>query len=67
VWSAGCILGEIIMGKPIFPGTSTLNQIEKVIRCIGQPSAQDISAINSTLAGSLLESLRKTSITGFKD
>jgi len=61
VWSAGCILGEIIIGKPIFPGTSTLNQIEKVIRCIGQPSSQDVAAINSTLAGSLLDSLKRTS------
>jgi mitogen-activated protein kinase 15 len=28
MWSVGCILGELILGKPIFPGTSTLNQIE---------------------------------------
>jgi len=61
VWSAGCILGEIIIGKPIFPGTSTLNQIEKVLRCIGQPSSQDVASINSTLAGSLLDSLKRTS------
>jgi mitogen-activated protein kinase 15 len=25
MWSVGCILGELILGKPIFPGTSTLN------------------------------------------
>lgn len=25
MWSVGCILGELIVGKPIFPGTSTLN------------------------------------------
>lgn len=25
MWSVGCILGEMIMGKAIFPGTSTLN------------------------------------------
>lgn len=25
MWSLGCILGEILIGKPIFPGTSTLN------------------------------------------
>ena len=27
VWSAGCILAEILTGKPIFPGNSTLNQL----------------------------------------
>jgi mitogen-activated protein kinase 15 len=25
MWSVGCILGEMINGKAIFPGTSTLN------------------------------------------
>ena len=25
VWSIGCILGELILGKAVFPGTSTLN------------------------------------------
>jgi mitogen-activated protein kinase 15 len=27
IWSIGCILGEIINGKPMFPGNSTLNQL----------------------------------------
>jgi len=67
MWSCGCILGELIMGKPIFPGTSTLNQIEKVIKVIGHPSKQDIESINSTLAQTLLESMRKTTYVGFKE
>jgi mitogen-activated protein kinase 15 len=25
MWSMGCILGELLIGKPVFPGTSTLN------------------------------------------
>lgn len=25
MWSLGCILAELIKGKPVFPGTSTLN------------------------------------------
>lgn len=67
VWSAGCILGELILGRPIFPGTSTLNQIEKVIRVISHPSKSDIEAINSTLAGTLLDSMRKSTYVGFKE
>lgn len=25
MWSVGCIIGELVIGKAIFPGTSTLN------------------------------------------
>lgn len=31
MWSVGCILGEMYTGKAIFQGTSTLNQIEKIL------------------------------------
>jgi mitogen-activated protein kinase 15 len=27
IWSIGCILAEILIGKPFFPGNSTLNQL----------------------------------------
>jgi mitogen-activated protein kinase 15 len=27
MWSLGCIMGEMIVGKALFPGQSTLNQL----------------------------------------
>ena len=27
IWSIGCIMGELFGGKPMFPGTSTMNQV----------------------------------------
>ena len=30
MWSLGCILGEMLIGKPLFPGSSTVDQIEKI-------------------------------------
>jgi len=62
MWGVGCILGELIIGKPIFPGTSTLNQLEKVIKITGIPSKNDIESINSTLACTLLEGVKKNQI-----
>lgn len=40
MWSIGCILGELLLGKPLFPGTSTVNQIEQILRVIPAPSPE---------------------------
>ncbi|XP_025030985.1 mitogen-activated protein kinase 15-like, partial [Python bivittatus] len=40
MWSIGCILGEMLLGKPLFPGTSTVNQIEQILHIIPPPSAE---------------------------
>lgn len=55
MWSCGCILGEMLLGKPLFPGTSTLNQIEKIMASIPMPSLQDIDSIKSSYGASILE------------
>lgn len=31
MWSLGCILGEMIRQKPLFQGTSTINQVWQVL------------------------------------
>jgi serine/threonine protein kinase len=34
-WACGCILAECVLGKPLFPGTSSLNQIYTVASVLG--------------------------------
>ena len=58
MWACGCILGELINGKPIFPGTSTMNQLDRILEVTGRPSAEDIEAIQSPFAATMLESMR---------
>lgn len=58
MWACGCILGEIIKGKPIFPGTSTMNQLDRILDITGRPSAEDIEAVQSPFAATMLESMR---------
>mmetsp|Transcript_6193 Transcript_6193/g.8192 ORF Transcript_6193/g.8192 Transcript_6193/m.8192 type:complete len:398 (+) Transcript_6193:103-1296(+) len=60
VWSVGCILGELLVGKSLFPGTSTMNQLDRIIEITGLPSEEDIEAINSPFAATMLESLPPT-------
>ena len=57
MWSIGCIFGELLGGKPMFPGTSTLSQINKVLEVTGKPSKEDIASINSELAETMLENV----------
>ena len=40
MWSLGCILAEMLIGKPLFPGASTINQIEKIMTHIPRPSRE---------------------------
>lgn len=37
MWSLGCIVGELFLGLPMFPGSSEYNQIYKIINMLGQP------------------------------
>ncbi|XP_046497785.1 mitogen-activated protein kinase 15 isoform X8 [Equus quagga] len=42
MWSLGCILGEMLRGKPLFPGTSTLHQLELILETIPPPSKEGL-------------------------
>ncbi|XP_075705567.1 mitogen-activated protein kinase 15 isoform X2 [Rhinoderma darwinii] len=54
MWSVGCILAEMLLGKPLFPGTSTINQIERIMSLIPAPSPEDILAIKSEYGSSVI-------------
>ncbi|KFV05319.1 Mitogen-activated protein kinase 15, partial [Tauraco erythrolophus] len=54
MWSIGCILGELLLGKPLFPGTSTVDQIEQILRVIPAPSPEDVLAMQSDYRASVI-------------
>lgn len=58
MWSSGCILGELLGGKPIFPGSSTMNQLERITEVTGPPSREDLMAIQSSFSSTMLEGCR---------
>lgn len=58
MWSIGCILGELLGGQPLFPGESTMNQLERIIEFTGKPSGSDVKSIRSKFATTMLESLQ---------
>jgi mitogen-activated protein kinase 15 len=62
IWSVGCIMGEMLSDRPIFPGSSTMNQLEKIIGLTGTPSADDVESIKSPFAVTMLESIGNSTV-----
>ena len=60
IWATGCVLAELFLHKPLFPGQSTMGQIEKIIQLSGRPIAADVEAMNSPYASTMLEALPPT-------
>ncbi|KAJ4827045.1 hypothetical protein Tsubulata_030793 [Turnera subulata] len=40
MWSAGCILAELLAGKPIMPGRTEVEQMHKIFKLCGSPSEE---------------------------
>ncbi|CAI8591601.1 unnamed protein product [Vicia faba] len=40
LWSAGCILAEMLAGKPIMPGRTEVEQLHKIFKLCGSPSEE---------------------------
>jgi cyclin-dependent kinase len=40
MWSIGCIFAEMSNGRPLFPGTSESNQLERIFKALGTPTPE---------------------------
>ncbi|BBN05880.1 cyclin-dependent kinase 12/13 [Marchantia polymorpha subsp. ruderalis] len=40
LWSTGCILAELLAGKPIMPGRTEVEQLHKIFKLCGSPSEE---------------------------
>ncbi|XP_065888556.1 glycogen synthase kinase-3 beta-like [Dysidea avara] len=46
VWSAGCVHAELLLGQPIFPGDSGVDQLVEIIKILGTPTREQIREMN---------------------
>ena len=46
IWSVGCVFGEMLLGNPLFPGDSGVDQLIEIIKILGTPSKDEIHAMN---------------------
>ncbi|GAA5908311.1 hypothetical protein JCM6882_006798 [Rhodosporidiobolus microsporus] len=57
VWSVGCILAEMLNGKPLFPGRDYHHQLTLILGVLGTPSLDDFYAIGSQRSRDYLRAL----------
>ena len=46
VWSYGCVLAELLLGTPIFPGPTAVDQLIEIVRIIGTPTKDEVMSMN---------------------
>ncbi|XP_051015285.1 mitogen-activated protein kinase 15 [Acomys russatus] len=57
MWSLGCILGEMLRGQPLFPGTSTFHQLQLILETIPLPSMEELQGLGSDYSTLILRNL----------
>ena len=57
IWSCGCILAELVSGKPLFPGRDYHHQLWLILEVTGSPSYEDVECIKSARAKSYIANL----------
>ncbi|URD84396.1 hypothetical protein MUK42_02293 [Musa troglodytarum] len=46
IWSAGCVFAELLLGQPLFPGESGVDQLVEIIKVLGTPTREEIKCMN---------------------
>ncbi|TPP42978.1 hypothetical protein CGC21_18690 [Leishmania donovani] len=58
-WTCGhrCVIGEMLLGHPLFEGRNTLDQLRLIVEAIGVPSDADVRSLHSPELETLINSL----------
>ncbi|KKY26905.1 putative map kinase [Phaeomoniella chlamydospora] len=57
VWSVGCILAELLGGRPFFKGRDYVDQLNQILHYLGTPSEETLSRIGSQRAQEYVRNL----------
>ncbi|KAK4406853.1 Phosphoribosylamine--glycine ligase, chloroplastic [Sesamum angolense] len=49
IWSTGCVMAELLLGQPLFPGESGVDQLVEIIKVLGTPTREEIKCMNPKL------------------
>lgn len=57
IWSVGCVLAELLGGRPIFKGKDYIDQLNIVLHFLGTPSDHTLRRVGSPRAQDYIRSL----------
>jgi serine/threonine protein kinase len=52
IWSTGCVMAELMLGQPLFPGDSGIDQLVEIIKVLGTPTREQIKTMNPNVSAS---------------
>ena len=63
IWGLGCILGEMLQQRPLFPGSDYISQVRRILDYVGRPAGHDegLDFITNARAKKFVESLELSS------
>jgi mitogen-activated protein kinase 1/3 len=67
IWAIGCIYAEMMLGRPIFPGSSTLYQMIHIIKWLGNPSDKTLSKMTNRATLAFFYSIKKNIVPRIMD
>ncbi|KAK3544445.1 hypothetical protein QTP86_012428 [Hemibagrus guttatus] len=59
IWSVGCIMAEMLLGRPLFKGNDHLDQLREIMKITGTPAQDFIVKLQSQDAKNYIRSLPK--------
>ncbi|XP_053562785.1 mitogen-activated protein kinase 13 [Bombina bombina] len=59
IWSVGCIMGEMLIGKPLFKGKDYLDQLTQILKVTGVPGPEFVQKLEDMAAKKYIQSLPK--------
>ncbi|CAL8074196.1 unnamed protein product [Calicophoron daubneyi] len=67
IWSIGCILGEMLSSRPLFPGKHYVDQLTLILGVLGYPKHEDQAWIVNDKARNFVEKFKNSSGKAWKD